>query len=146
MATFDKSIVIAAPLNKVFDYVSQPEHFPIFLPITDLTFITNMHRGVGTRLRYSLNLGGKRILTECNLTKLEADKGVNFHTTRGVACDWEFTVNKVEAGTQLHWKSQHEMPAGILDKLLGTGARMARGMEAAIDEGLQKIKEILESR
>jgi carbon monoxide dehydrogenase subunit G len=146
MAKLDKTIVIAAPVSDVFDYVSQPEHFPNFLPVTDLTFITDMHRGVGTRLRYSFALGRKRIPTECNLSNLEVDRSVTFHTTTGVACDWNFTFREAEAGTQLRWEGEHEIPVGFLDRLLGRSAGVERVMEATIEDSLQKLKETLESR
>ena len=146
MAKFDRTIVIAAPLGDVFDYVSQPEHFPEFLPITDLQFLTHMHRGVGTRLRYNFTLGGRRTLTDCDLTTLELDKSVGFHSARGVSCDWSFTFKEVEGGTQLRWEGQYEIRVGFLGKLLGRTAGMERAMEATVEGSLQKLKETLESR
>jgi len=145
MAKFDKTIVIAAPLSDVFDYVSQPEHFPNFLPIADLQFLTHMHRGVGTRLRYNFTLVGRRMLTECDLTRLELDESLAFHSTRGVTCDWGFTFKEVEGGTQLRWEGEYDIPLGFLDKLLGRSAGMERAMEAAVEDSLQKLKETLES-
>ena len=146
MAEFDKTVVIAAPVRDVYDHVSQPEHFPTFLPITDFQFLTDMHRGVGTRVRYNFTVGGKSILTECSLTKLEVDENVSFHTTRGAACDWAFTFKEVEAGTQLHWEGEHETPVGVLDRLLGRTANLERAMGTTVDDSLQKLKEALESR
>jgi len=145
MAKFDETIVIAAPLSDVFDYVSRPEHFPKFLPITDLQFLTHMHRGLGTRLRYNLTLGGRRLLTEGDLTGLELDESVGFHSTKGVTCDWSFTFKEVEGGTQLRWEGEYEIPVGFLGKLLGKTASMERAMEAAVEDSLQKLKETLES-
>jgi uncharacterized protein YndB with AHSA1/START domain len=145
MVKSDKNIVITAPLRDVFDYVSQPGHFPTFLPITELTFITNMHRGIGTRLQFVFALGRKRIPTECNVTELEVDEHVSFRTTTGVACSWKFTFKEVEAGTQLRWEGEHELPVGFLDRLFGRGASVEQAMEATIEDGLQKLKETLES-
>ena len=144
MARYDKTIVIATPLSDVFYYVSQPEHFPQFLPMTDLTFLTHMRRGVDTRIRYNCTIGGKRILTECSLTRLEVDERVEFHATRGMACDWSFAVKEVEGGTQLRWECEYEMPVGFLDRLLGRAASIQQAMGSALDESLQKIKEALE--
>ena len=111
MVKFDKTVVIAAPLGEVYDYVSQPEYFPDFL--------TDKHRGTDTRIRYNFICGGKRILTECTLAEQSIDKSVGFHTTKGLACKWEFSLNEVEEGTQLRWAGEHEVPANFLDKLLG---------------------------
>ena len=145
MATFDKTIVIAAPLSKVFDYVSQPEHFPNLLPITDFQFLTHMHRGAGTRMRYNLDLGGKRMLTECSLTSLEVDQAVQFHYTKGMTCDWTVTSQEVEGGTQLRWKGDYVVPVGFLGKILGRTENMQKTVEATVDDGLRKLKETLES-
>jgi len=146
MVTFDKTVVIAAPLGEVFDYVSQPAHFPDFLSITDFQFLTDKHRGTDTRVRYNLICGGKRTLTECTLGTQSIDKNVEYHTTKGLACKWEFHLAEVEAGTQLRWAGEHEVPVNILDKLLGKSESMRQEMETTIDDGLQKLKEILESR
>jgi ribosome-associated toxin RatA of RatAB toxin-antitoxin module len=146
MVTFDKTVVIAAPLGEVFDYISRPEHFPDFLSITDFQFLTDKHRGTDTRIRYNFIYGSKRTLTECTLGKVSIDKGVEYHTTKGLACKWEFSLDEAEAGTQLRWAGEHEVPVSILDKLLGKSGRMQQEMEATIDAGLQKLKETLESR
>jgi carbon monoxide dehydrogenase subunit G len=146
MVKFDKTIVIAAPLGEVFDYVSQPERFPDFVPTADFQFLTDMHRGIDTRIRYNFLCGSKRILTECTLTEMEIDKSVTFHTTKGLACEWEFSLEEVEEGTQLRWAGEHEIPTSFLDKLLGRSETVQQAMEATIDDGLQKLKEILESR
>ena len=145
MATFDKTIVIDAPLSDVFDYVSQPEHFPNVLPITDFQFLTHMQRGVGTRMRYNLDLGGKRVLTECSLTGLEVDESVNFHYTKGMVCDWSVASQAVEGGTQLRWEGEYEAPVGFLGKILGKSASMQQAVETTVDDGLRKIKAALES-
>jgi ligand-binding SRPBCC domain-containing protein len=145
MAKFDRTIVIAAPLGKVFDFVSQPERLSNLLPITDFQFLTNMHRGVGTRVRYNLNLGGKRVLTECSLTDVQVDKAVRLHSTKGVLFDWHLALDTADDGTQLRWEGEYQPPAGFLDKLLGRGASAQQAMEAAIDDGMRKLKEALES-
>jgi ribosome-associated toxin RatA of RatAB toxin-antitoxin module len=146
MVTFDKTVVIAAPLGEVFDYVSRPEHFPDFLPITDFQFLTDKHRGFDTRVRYNFICGSKRTLTECTLGTQSIDKSVEYHTTKGLACKWEFGLEEAESGTQLRWAGEHEVPLNILDKLLGKSDRVRQELEATIDKGLQKLKEILESR
>ena len=146
MAKFDKTIVITAPLSDVFDHVSQPEHFPDFLSITDFQFLTDMHRGIGMRFRCNFIRGGRRILAECALTEQELDKRVVFHSTRGLTCDWSFTLKEVEGGTQLRWEGEQEIPVGFLGKLLGKRASMEQAMEADVEDSLQKLKERLESR
>jgi carbon monoxide dehydrogenase subunit G len=145
MATFDKTIVIAAPIGKVFDYIQQPDRFSNLLPITGLTFLTNMHRGVSTRVRYNLNLGGKQVVTECSLTDVEVDKAVRYRTTSGVMFDWHITLEEVEEGTRLRWQGEYQAPVGFMDKLLGRSASMQQAMEAVIDDSMNKLKETLES-
>ena len=145
MVKFDKTVVIAAPLGDVFDYVSQPENFPNFVSITDFQFLTDKHRGTDTRIRYNFICGSKRILSECTLAELSIDKSVAFHTTRGLPLEWEFSLREVEGGTELRWAGEHEIPASLLDKLLGKSASVQLAMEATFDDGLQKLKEILES-
>jgi len=146
MAKFEKTVVIAAPLGEVFDYVSQPEHFPDFLPVADFQFLTHMHRGVSTRVRFTLNLDGKKVVNECSLTTLELDKRLVFHYTSGMTCEWTITFEEVEGGTQVRWEGEYEAPVGFLDKLLGRGAKMQQAVEAVVDNGLQKLKEILASK
>jgi ribosome-associated toxin RatA of RatAB toxin-antitoxin module len=145
MVKFDKTVVIAAPLGEVFDYVSQPENFPDFVSITDFQFLTDKHRGIDTRIRYNFICGGKRILSECTLAELSIDKSVAFHTTKGLATKWEFSLKEGEDGTELRWTGENEVPANFLDKLLGRSASVQQAMEATIDDGLQKLKDILES-
>ena len=95
---------------------------------------------------YNFICGGKRILTECTLAELSIDKSVAFHTTKGLDAQWEFRLNEVEGGTELRWAGEHEVPANLLDKVLGRTASVQQAMEASINDGLQKLKEILESK
>ena len=145
MAKFEKSIIIAAPTGEVFDYVQQPERLCSLLPISDLTFLTHMHRGVGTRVRYGLDLGSKQVVTECSLGQVKVDESVKYHSTTGVMFDWDLTIDQVEGGTQLRWQGEYEAPLSFLDRVLGRGAAIQQAMESAIDDSLRKLKEALES-
>ena len=116
-----------------------------FPALTDFQFLTDKHRGPDTRVRYNFICGGKRVLSECTLAELSIDKSVAFHTTRGLPLEWNFSLKEVEDGTELRWAGEHEVPANLLDKLLGRSAGVQQAMEATIDDGLQKLKEILES-
>ena len=146
MTKFDKAIVIAARTRDVFDYVSQPEHFPEFLPITGITFLTNMRRGVGVRVRYTRILDGKEVPAECSLSKLKMDDMVEFSANKGLMRVWRFTIRELEDGTQLRWEGEYDVPSGLMDKFMGQRARVERAIAADFDESLQKIKEMLESR
>jgi carbon monoxide dehydrogenase subunit G len=145
MTKFDRSIVIAASPRKVFDYLSQPGHLAEFMPMSDLQYLTDTHRGVGMRFRYTCTIGGKKMSTECSLTELEQDKRVRFHTTKGMKFDWTATVNAVEGGTEVHWDCEYEMPIGSMDRMLGRGGSLTQSMETALDESLRKLKSELES-
>ncbi len=146
MTKFDKAIVIAARARDVFDYVSRPEHFPEFLPITGLTFLTNMRRGVGTRVRYSRTVDNRPVPAECGLSKLKLDEMVEFSATNGLMRVWRFSLEELEDGTQLRWEGEYELPSGFMDRFRGQRARLERTIAGELDESLQKIKQTLESR
>jgi ribosome-associated toxin RatA of RatAB toxin-antitoxin module len=146
MTKFDKAIVIAAGARDVFDHVSRPEHFPEFLPITGLTFLTNMRRGVGTRVRYSRTVDNKPVPAECGLSKLKLDEMVEFSASNGLMRVWRFTIKELEGGTELRWEGEYDLPSGFMDKVRGQRARVERAIAAELDESLQRIKEALESR
>jgi hypothetical protein len=145
MIKFDKAIVIAARVRDVFDYVSRPEHFPEFLPISGLTFLTNMRRGVGTRVRYSRTLDDKQVPAECGLSKLQMDEMVEFSATNGLMRVWRFTVADLDNDTELRWEGEYELPSGFIARFRGRRARLERAISGELDESLRKIKETLEA-
>jgi ribosome-associated toxin RatA of RatAB toxin-antitoxin module len=143
---FDKEILIAAAAREVFDYVSRPEHFSEFLPISSLVFLTNMRRGVGTRVRYSRILEGKEVPAECGLSKQVLDQMVEFTATKGLMRVWRFTIQELDDGTQLHWEGEYDVPSGMMNRFSGQKNRLEASISQELDQSLDKIKQALEAK
>lgn len=145
MTKFDKAMLIAAPVHEVFDYVSRPEHFPEFLPISRLTFLTHMHRGEGTRVGYTRTLDRRRVPAECGLSQLKMDEMVEFSATKGLMRVWRFSIQGLEGGTQLRWEGEYDLPSGLMDRVSGHRGRSEGAVPGELDESLRRIKQAIES-
>ncbi len=102
MARTEVSRTIEAPVDRVFDTVAHIERFSKAVPhITSVEFLTESHRGVGTRFTETRVLRGRQATTTLEVTdyvenemvRLVADEG-------GTIWDTVFTVAPVEGDAQ----------------------------------------------
>jgi len=103
MAKISAARKINAPIEEVFDVVAHIENFSKAVPhITDVEFLTEEHRGVGTKFKETREMRGREASTELEVTEYMANERVRMVSdTGGAVWDTVFQMRPVDGGTQL---------------------------------------------
>lgn len=94
---------INAPVEKVFDTVAHIENFAEAIPhITNVEFLTESHRGTGTRFRETRVMKGREATTELEVTEYdENDKVRMVSESGGTTWDTVFRMRSEGGATEL---------------------------------------------
>lgn len=116
------SRVIDAPVEHVFDTVAHIENFSKAVPhITDVEFLSEQRRGVGTRFRETRVLRGRQASTELEVTEYVENERIRLVADEGGSIwDSTFTVTPDGEGTKLSLVMEarpHTLVARILNPL-----------------------------
>ncbi|MEL7155904.1 MAG: SRPBCC family protein, partial [Actinomycetota bacterium] len=97
------SRTINAPAEHVFDVVAHIENFSRAVPtITDVEFLTDQRRGVGTRFRETRVMGRRQASTELEVTEYEGGRRIRLVADEGGSIwDSVFTTEPDGEGTRL---------------------------------------------
>lgn len=144
MATTHVTRQIAAPPARVFDVVAHIENFADVIPeIVNVEFITDSHRGVGTRFRETRLMKKRQATTTLEVTeyvdneriRLVADEG-------GTVWDTVFTVAPVADGTRLDMTMEarpHKLLARLMNPLIAPMIRKA------VEKDMDRTKQYCEA-
>ena len=130
MAQITATRTIAAPVTQVFDTVAHIENFQKAVPhITEVEFLTDEHRGVGTRFRETRLMRGREATTELEVTDYVPNERIRFVSDAGgTVWDTVFTVRPTEEGTDLSMimdARPHKLMARLTTPLIGGMVRKA---------------------
>ncbi len=142
MATIDKAITIDAPIEKVYAYLDDPMHLPVFWPsMIEVKDVKPLVNG-GHRFQILYKMVGNRIeaVTET------VDRKLNELIVRRTEGDVESTFNwdflPVGGTTKLHLKVDYKVPTKLAAKAPETFIVHENEREA--DLILTNLKELLE--
>lgn len=140
MAHIAGQVLIAAPIEQVFDTVADSRNEPTFNPaMTGVELLTPLPLGTGTRFRARMGKAGMEMLVE--LTEFDRPHRLGSRTTSSMMdTTGALTFSEADGGTVMAWDWQVR-PNGwlrALGPLVGPlGARMERG----IWNGLKRMLE-----
>lgn len=139
MKTFKSTIIIAAHKSTVFDAISTPEKFAEAIPkILEVEFLTDLHKGVGTKFRETREMNGKKSSVVLEVTEFKVDEYIRLLSIAGgTTWDSKFTVTHSDGSTQLTL-TMDAKPKHILAKMmLGLISKM---LKKELDSDLQSVK------
>ena len=141
MAKVERSIIINAPVEKVFSYISDPNSELESMPsITDIRDITG--QGVGQRWGWSYKMAGVSLKGESEVIEYIPNQRLVHKSTGGIVSTWTYTFNPEDGGTRLNVVVEYTIPVPVLGKV---GERLAlRRTEREADLAMTNIKERLE--
>lgn len=127
------SRTIKAPVERVFDAVAHIENFSEAVStITNVEFLSEQRRGVGTRFRETRVMGRREATTELEVTEYEPGERIRLMAEEG-GSTWDsvFTTKADDDGTLLELTmvaTPHTMAARLLNPLTkGMVAKAIRG-------------------
>ena len=142
MIHYSTVVTIARPAHAVYEALLDPELYPRWTDMVDVSFDGPGTPRVGTRGRFRLAKGPIKGTLEMELTELEEDRRVVFHVTHR-SLDWKAvsTLEPAGTGTQLTYAGDLRLRGWrrLLEPLI---AREVRSSEAA--EAL-RLKGVLEA-
>jgi len=117
MAKIDKTIIIHAPVEKVFKFMADPynlqEIWPAMVEIRDVTEnpIGGMNFG------WTYKMAGMKFDGASVITEFIPNKRSITHSTKGIESTFCWEYEEVAEGTRLHLEVEYKVPIPLIGKL-----------------------------
>ncbi|MGD9092837.1 MAG: SRPBCC family protein [Anaerolineales bacterium] len=117
MATVKNSITIDAPVEKVFEYVKQPENLPEFWPsMLEVSNIKELPTG-GYRFEWVYKMAGMRFKGASEVTEFIPNERTVTHTSGGIESTITWEYSPLESGTKVNITGEYKVPLPLVGKL-----------------------------
>lgn len=143
MSNITRTVTINAPVEDVFDAVAHIESFSRAVPqIRDVEFLSDVHKGVGTRFKETREMNGRIGSTVLEVTEYVENERVRIVSDAGgTVWDTVFTTRSSSGGTELAMVMDAR-PHTLLARIT---TPMVRGMVAkGISSDLDAIRDYCE--
>ena len=142
-----KSIEIAAPPEKVWPFLVEPEKILKWcITFRKFEYTGKQRSGVGTALYIEEKAGGPLMKLNFTVTECEKNKKLAFNMTSGTfvkGYEQTWAVDATPPGSRFTFMEQVKLPYGVIGKVMELFAR--RGSEATVEEMLAKLKSLVET-
>ncbi len=142
MTNLERNISISAPVEKVFNYltdwIKMPEWLPGMIEVKDIT-----GQGVETHFRWTYKMAGIRFDGESKVTEYIPNEKSATRSKLGIVSIWTWTFKTYDGGTKLNLDLQYTIPVPVLGKLVEGVVLKQNEREA--DLAMENIKANLEN-
>jgi uncharacterized protein YndB with AHSA1/START domain len=141
LASWKNSIVIHAPVDRVFAYVDEPANLAAWLP--SIMEVRNViGTGAGQQFEWTAKMAGFLLRGQSTVVEHVPNK-CGVHQTIGmVSSTFEYTVEPHEEGTVLKLEIEYSVPIPLLGRL--TEHVLLRRNVREFDEALANVKDLIE--
>jgi uncharacterized membrane protein len=117
MATVNKSIIINASVEKVFEYASEPGNLPEIWPSLIENRVTEKLPNGGSRTHFTYNMAGMRFEGNSEDTEFIPNQRVVSKTKEGIESEitWEYQAEG--DATRVTFRGEYTVPIPLLGKL-----------------------------
>jgi len=144
MVKVNKSIVIKAPLKKVFAYMRDAKSNLEWLPgVMEITDVHNAREHVGSHFRWTYKMAGLRFRGKTTLVEYVENRRMVTEGRGAIRNRWQFDYTAVPGGTRLDLAVEYTVPAPVLGKLAEKALRRQNEREAEL--ALSNVKARMES-
>ena len=141
MAKISKSVLINTPIEKVFEYMSDPQNLLEWNPsITDIRDITG--RGEGQQYTWSYKMMGLPFTGKAQVISSIINTERRVKSTGGIQSLWSWRFHREAGGTRLEMEIEYTIPVPVLGKV-GELLIVQRN-ERVAEMALANIKERME--
>jgi ligand-binding SRPBCC domain-containing protein len=118
-----KEVEIEAPVEEVFEFVTNPSNFVDMFPSdagVSIDVLTEGEIGLGTVYSFSGIVGGQRINSESKYVEFLKNKIVREEQVKGDMKKWEQTqvFESIDNGTRITSTLEYEFPYSVLGKII----------------------------
>ncbi len=118
MAKIEKSITINASVKKVFEYVSNAELVPEWLPgMVEVKDVKRTEEGVGSTYKWVYKMAGMRIEGETTTEEYVSEKKIVGRSKGGVNSLWTWNYKPDNNGTKIDLIIDYTVPIPVLGKI-----------------------------
>ena len=140
MAIIERSVIINAPVEKVFAVEDDPKRLHEYMPgIVRMTDIVETPNHVGKSARFTYSVLGLRFPGKFSITQWEKNKRIVARLEGGVGGVLTNTYEAQGRGTKVTWRMDYTMKAGILGKAMNR-LLVERMNEKNMERGLENLK------
>ena len=140
-----KSIEIAAPTEKVWPFLVEPEKILKWcITFRKFEYTGKQHSGVGTALYVEEKAGGPLMKLNFTVKEWEENKKLAFNMTSGnfvKGYEQTWKVDATPPGSRFTFMEQVKLPYGVIGKVMELFAR--RSSQATVREMLAKLKSLV---
>ncbi len=142
MAKVKKSIIISAPVEKVFNYLADQKNQPDWIPSMVEVWDTS-EPAVGSTFKWKYKMAGVLLEGETTVTELVPNKSLRTLSKGAVASDWLFLLEASDGRTELELTIEYTIPVPVLGKV--AEKIMLKRNEREADLAIENIKVTMES-
>ena len=142
-----KSIEIAAPPEKIWPFLVEPEKILKWcMTFLKFEYTGEQRDGVGTTFYLEEKAGGPLMKLNFRITEWVENERVAFSKTSGnfvKGYEQSWTVEAIPSGSRFTFMEEVKFPYGIIGKIMGLLAQ--RGSETTVGKMLPKLKSLAEA-
>jgi len=137
------SIKINAPVQKVFDFLTNPNNIPLVLPgLIENTNIPQLPLKAGDKFDFKYKMIGVVVEGVTVVDKIESPASYHFSTSAGLVSHWREQFSPEGDATKIILEVDYDTPKSVTDKIIIGVARKFNLKEA--ERYLQNIQLALE--
>lgn len=117
MAKIKKFVSINAPLDRVFEYLTHPEHLPEIWP--SMIEVSGVQRKADGSHSFDwvYKMAGVHFNGHAETTEIETNKRVVVRNDKGIPSTFYWTYSGENGGTRVTLEVDYTLPGRVLDKL-----------------------------
>jgi ribosome-associated toxin RatA of RatAB toxin-antitoxin module len=144
MPIVTQSIIVEAPQEKVFRFVSDPNRAPTFIPgLNRISNLSSAEPEVGRTWEWEFNWFGVVLSGKTECRQLESPRVYQFETLTGAKSRWTYTCEAQNSQTKLNLEVEYEIPQNLFAKIAAAPVLEKMNRNRA-GEVLANIKALLE--
>jgi len=145
MVKVRKSIVIRAPVEKVFAFMSDARSNLEWLPgVMEITDVHDEPGHVGSHFRWAYKMAGLRFEGETTLVEYAENRRMVTEGRGAITNRWRFDYTPVPEGTRLDLDVEYTVPTPVLGRIAEQALRGQNEREAEL--ALSNVKAKMESQ
>ena len=143
METIEKSIIINAPVEKVFDYIEDPMNDPEWMiGMMEVHEVEGLP-GVGRHYHWTFKMVGIPLKGQTTVIEHVPNRRTVTESQGGVSSTWAVDFEPEGDGTKLTMKVEYTIPIPVVGKL--AEHLISKQNERNLESSMENIKHMLES-
>lgn len=142
MKKIEKSVLINAPINRVFEFLTDPNNYPAIWP--SMVEVKNAKREPEGKhsFDWTYKMVGIQFHGHADASDVEKNRRVVSKNEAGIPSTFVWTYQEKDGGTEVGLSVEYELPKNVLTKLAEPLVHRLNEREA--DTMLQNAKAVLE--